>query len=42
VRTKFNAPTEITIEFEKVTQQEQEQNAFNMPPKKSLPIVGTD
>lgn len=40
--TKFNAPTEITIEFEKVTQQEQEQNAFNMPPKKSLPIVGTD
>jgi hypothetical protein len=25
-----------------VTQQEQEQNAFNMPPKKALPIVGTD
>lgn len=40
--TKFNVPAEITIEFEKVTEQEQEQNAFNMPPKKALPIAGTD
>ncbi|HET9357337.1 MAG TPA: hypothetical protein VFN98_04520 [Nitrososphaeraceae archaeon] len=42
ISTKFNVPAEITIEFEKVTQQEQEQNAFNMPPKKALPIAGTD
>jgi hypothetical protein len=42
ISTKFNVPAEISIEFEKVTQQEQEQNAFNMPPKKALPIVGTD
>lgn len=42
ISTKFSAPTEVTIEFEKVTQQEQEQNEFNMPPKKALPIAGID
>jgi hypothetical protein len=39
---KFNAPVEITIEFEKVTQQEQEQNEYKLPPKKALPIAGID
>jgi hypothetical protein len=42
ISTKFSAPTEVTIEFEKVTQQEQEENVFNMPPKKALPIAGID
>ena len=42
ISMKFNAPTEITIEFEKVTQQEQEQNEFKLPPKKALPITGID
>jgi hypothetical protein len=42
ISTKFSAPAEVTIEFEKVTQQEQEENVFNMPPKKALPIVGID
>ena len=42
ISAKFSAPTEVTIEFEKVTQQEQEQNIFNMPPKKSLSIAGID
>jgi hypothetical protein len=39
---KFNAPVEITIEFEKVIQKEQEQNTFNLPVAKALPIVGPD
>jgi hypothetical protein len=38
----FNVPVEITIEFEKITQQEQEQNILNLPPNKALPIVGPD
>jgi hypothetical protein len=42
ISTKFSAPAEVTIEFEKVTQQEQEENVFNMPPKKALPIAGID
>jgi hypothetical protein len=42
ISTRFNVPSEITIEFEKVTQQEQERNAFNMPSKKALSIAGPD
>lgn len=42
ISLKFNAPTEITIEFEKVTKEEQDQNAFNLPPSKALPIAGSD
>jgi hypothetical protein len=42
ISMKFDAPIEITIEFEKVTQQEQEQNEFKLPPKKALPIAGID
>ena len=40
--SKFNVPVEITIEFEKVTQEEQEKNIFRLPPNKMLPIVGPD
>jgi|SRR5215475_773957 len=39
---KFNALTEITVELEKVTQEEQEHNSFNLPSSKALPIVGPD
>ena len=39
---EFSTSAEITIEFEKVTQEEQEQNKYNMPPKKALPITGQD
>jgi hypothetical protein len=42
ISLKFNAPIEITIEFEKVTIEEQDQNTFNLPPNKMLPIVGSD
>jgi len=40
--SKFNVPTEITIEFEKVTIEEQEQNSFRLPSSKMLPIAGPD
>jgi hypothetical protein len=40
--SKFNVPTEITIEFEKVTKEEQEQNRFRLPSNKMLPIAGPD
>jgi hypothetical protein len=39
---RFNVPVEITIEFEKITQQEQEGNILNLPSDKALPIVGPD
>jgi hypothetical protein len=39
---KFRAPVEITIEFEKVTKDEHEKNAFNFPLGKALPIEGPD
>jgi hypothetical protein len=39
---RFNIPVEITIEFEKITQQEQEENILNLPSNKALPIVGPD
>ena len=42
ISLKFNSPVEITIEFEKVTKEEQENNKFNLPPNKALPIVGPD
>ncbi len=40
IAMRFNVPTEITVEFEKVTQEEQVM--FNMPTKKALPIAGLD
>jgi hypothetical protein len=39
---QFNAHVELTIEFEQITKEEQEQNAFNLPSNKVLPIVGPD
>ncbi|MGB8573802.1 MAG: hypothetical protein WCD19_05030 [Nitrososphaeraceae archaeon] len=42
ISTKFNGPIEITLEFEKVTPEEQEQNKFNFPSEKLLPIAGSD
>jgi len=42
ISLKFNASIEITIEFEKVTKEEQDQNTFNLPSNKMLPIVGSD
>lgn len=42
ISTKFNGPIEITLEFEKVTQEEQEQNTFNFPAGKALPIAGSE
>jgi hypothetical protein len=39
---KFNSPVELTIEFEKVTKEEQENNIYNLPSGKILPIVGLD
>ncbi|MFB5599135.1 MAG: hypothetical protein ACE5SW_02775 [Nitrososphaeraceae archaeon] len=39
---KFTAPVEITIELEKVSDEDITNNKFNFPPKKALPIVGKD
>ena len=39
---KFNSPVELTIEFEKVTNEEQEKNSYNLPSGNMLPIVGQD
>ena len=39
---KFKSPVELTIEFEKVTKEEQEKNSYNLPSGKMLPIVGQD
>jgi hypothetical protein len=39
---KFNAPVELTIEFEKVTKEEVEQETFKLPSSKALPIPGPD
>ena len=42
ISLKFSIPVEITLEFEKVTKEEIDDNSFNFPEKKSLPIVGID
>lgn len=39
---KFNAPVELTIEFEKATKEEVDQESFKLPASKSLPIPGPD
>jgi hypothetical protein len=39
---RFNAPVEITIEFEKVTKEEVDQELFKLPSSKALPITGPD
>jgi hypothetical protein len=42
ISLKFSIPVEITLEFEKVTTEEVDDNSFNFPQKKALPIVGID
>jgi len=39
---KFNAPVEITIELERATKEEIEQEVFRLPSSKALPIPGPD
>jgi hypothetical protein len=39
---RFNAPVELTIEFEKVSQEEIDQESFKLPSPKALPITGSD
>ncbi|HEX2615350.1 MAG TPA: hypothetical protein VHL10_07640 [Nitrososphaera sp.] len=39
---KFNAPVELTVEFEKVDKDEVEQESFKLPASKALPIPGPD
>jgi hypothetical protein len=39
---KYSIPVEITLEFEKITKEEIDNNNFNFPAKKALPIVGVD
>lgn len=39
---KFNAPVELTVEFEKATKEDVEQEAFKLPAGKALPITGSD
>jgi len=39
---KFNAPVELTIEFEKATKEEVEQESYILPASKALPITGPD
>jgi hypothetical protein len=42
ISLKFSIPVEITVEFERVTKEEIDDNSFNFPQKKALPIVGID
>lgn len=39
---KFNCPAEISIEFERITEEENAQQSLNLPSSKALPIVGPD
>jgi hypothetical protein len=39
---KFNSPVEIGIEFEKITEEEKQQDSLSLPTAKALPIVGPD
>src|SRR5438105_1691150 len=39
---KYNAPVELTLEFERADKDEVEQERFGLPASKSLPIVGSD
>ena len=42
ISLKFSIPVEITLEFEKISKEEVDNNTFNFPSKKGLPIVGID
>jgi hypothetical protein len=39
---RFSAPVELTIEFEKVSKEEIDQESFKLPSSKALPITGPD
>ncbi|MEO9320435.1 MAG: hypothetical protein ABI361_07160 [Nitrososphaera sp.] len=39
---KFNAPVELTVEFEKADKDEVDQDKFGLPASKALPITGPD
>ena len=39
---KFNSPAEISIEFERITEEEKLQESLSLPASKALPIVGPD
>ena len=39
---KFNAPVELTIEFERIEKEDIDQESFKLPSSKALPIAGTD
>ena len=39
---KFNSPAEISIEFERITEEEKLQESLSLPDSKALPIVGPD
>lgn len=39
---KFNSPAEISIEFERITEEEKMQESLSLPASKELPIVGPD
>jgi hypothetical protein len=39
---KFNCPAEISIEFERITEEEKVQQSVSLPSSKALPIVGPD
>jgi hypothetical protein len=39
---RFNAPVELTIEFEMTTKEEVEQESFKLPSSRALPIPGPD
>ena len=39
---KFNAPVELTVEFEKATKEEVDSEAWKLPAGKALPIPGPD
>jgi hypothetical protein len=39
---KFNSPVELTVEFEKATKEDVDNEAWKLPASKSLPITGPD
>ena len=42
ISLKFNAPVELTVEFEKMTKEEVDAEAWKLPAGKALPIPGPD